>query len=239
MSNDAINEKDLLEFDKNGHEDVKNLDIDEAEKKKATELYQLIRVEIPEKIKKEKRLKVETPRDAEIQDKRINNLRKQSREANEEYFRKYGFNITGDTIPESERQEDAKGQKYQEVIDLLTKAKPEIEDLYKGMMANQRQPDQENGETYEGNLRYAAEEWFDSNKDNYQAIANRHVLNPHLYYSSSEKEVPDLGHTRRDFQGKLCQVLIFDNFPNKYISDLSSPPQRFGIKTLYDLLKSL
>ena len=144
--------------------------------------------------------------------------------------------------PPSQHEQEPKTmeQKYpQDVIDLLREAKPEIEDLYKGMMNNRQEPDEENGETYGNSLKYAAEEWFDKAGHKYQIITKKDVIHFHPYFSNSTQEVPDLSHIPRDFKGKLCQVLISNTFPNKYISDLNSPPQGFGVKTLYKLLRSL
>ena len=153
-----------------------------------------------------------------------------------EKFENEDQDTTGETVGESKPT----ARKYpQEVIGLLTEAKPEIEDLYKGMRANWQEPNQENGETYGGSLKDAAQEWFDKTDNEYQIIAKKHVISSNLYFPNTTQEVADLGHPRRDFQGKLCQIIISETFSNKYISDLNNPPQGMGVKPLYDLLKSL
>ena len=88
------------------------------------------------------------------------------------------------------------------MIDLLKKAKPEIEPLYKGMMAKRQKPDQDSEETYEGKLKDAAEDWFDEVGNEYQIITAEHVRSHHLYFPNTKQEVPDLSHPSRDFKGR-------------------------------------
>ena len=164
------------------------------------------------------------------------------KEGEVDYFERNFPKMIKTEISGNQNEDDAAIKDHEhpkEVINLLRKAKPEIEDLYNGMMANRRKPDQEHGETYEGALKDAAEEWFDKAGSEYQIIKVEHVRNSHLYFPNTTQEVPDLSHPSRDFQGKLCQVLICDIFSNKYISDLNNPPRGMGVKALYSLLKSL
>ncbi len=126
-----------------------------------------------------------------------------------------------------------KPQYPSEVIDLINNAKSEMEMLYTGMKSNvgDISPD----DTYEDKLEDAALECF--KKHEFKVIKLEYVKELSLYYRNIKDEVPDYSHHKRDFIGKLCQIIICDHFP-KILPEHSNPPQHYGAKSLYENLFS-
>ena len=138
-------------------------------------------------------------------------------------------------IPSSEGSESGPAESFEEppsypveVIDLIAKAKPEIELLYEGMIKNTGNISQlfKDNESIDHArpLKEAALEVFDNQKNHFKILKREQIESDKLYAFQSAE------HIKRDFIGNLCQILISNHFPY-----CRTP----GVKRLYEVFRKI
>lgn len=114
----------------------------------------------------------------------------------------------------------------EEIVQLIAGMKIEIDQLYSCMTTNLvSTPENED-------YKEAILKCFKTGL--YEKVKEEYLTDDFLYYYG-EKEFIDNRHLRRDFIGKLCQIIISDHFP-KRLPEKNKAPKRYSAKKLYEEL---
>jgi len=132
-----------------------------------------------------------------------------------------------------------------EIYQLIYDAKPEIEELFNKMETKFRKVPYD----FLREQQTATLKWFDSH--NPKILRREHLEDKtfHLFHRNMrpEKEdrsgpqnpgYPDIVHIKRDFIGKLCQVIISDYLPD-ILPSPKNPPPNYGKDQLYELYRQI
>lgn len=143
------------------------------------------------------------------------------------------------TLPKIETTEEERANlPYPpEVLSLIRDAGPEIEMIWNGLKSIKQALLPDNYEDVGDWYKDAALRYFDSVPDGtFKTIKKEHLEEDSLYfYGDPEKQTVDI--RKRDFIGKLYQILISESFP-KLLPEPSKVIEQYGIKKLYEFHKS-
>jgi hypothetical protein len=142
-----------------------------------------------------------------------------------------------DISDQSIRVEAAKAEYPPEVIETLRKIKSDVEHFY-SLLKSELGPLESIAKTLDDDIDSVPAQIEKTARiifDYYDFTELKmEYLDIKLFYGMNK----GLAHFKRDFLGKLCQIIISKNF-RKVLPEVYSPPHNYGKKQLYQLFKSL